>query len=261
MKKKDTPNAASTHLEHSGLSHLRHDYESAAKGAVFSAIVRGREWIRGVIIAGQCLNEWQEAAQSGDFGEIRKRAFPEISERCLQVWQQCADVILKKAINLAPLPASNLRVSAILQNEVSDPDLLPFKKQWDDLVVGSSLNRILSERDSDPVAAARALNGNINGGTNKYDNRKDFPQFAARNLASASSHLAHYETMDELQKKEVKDILESLVTGKQVMLDREAMTLPHACKPLHMDLVDFLESVIRRRRKIASYEGKSISQG
>jgi hypothetical protein len=68
--------------------------------------------------------------------------------------------------------------------------------------------------------------------------------------------------MDDFQKREVQDLLESLITGKTITLDREAISFPHTCKPLHPEVVDRIESVIRRmkKRKTASDEGKSNSQ-
>lgn len=121
------------------------------------------------------------------------------------------------------------------------------------LISGKTINDCLSGIiiDGDEAhSLTRAHNGGEYGGFNGED-RKDWPVFVARKFSQMATHLSHWETMTEVQKMEVKQILHSAVVGGEVHLaggkPGEQRGKFHYEAPLPRDCAEFLHEAIKER--------------
>jgi hypothetical protein len=222
----------------------------AAKDSVYRALASMDTSIRLAFIAGQRLNELKGNTLNGDFADRRKQMFPDIAERTFQSWQRCAAIILEQ-VRPPALPS----VADILEiDETALPaEALEFRRAWDDFISDKSLRQILSEAALGKDDTGRPFNGKLKGGTNKHDDRKDFPLFAANSLKVLSGHISHWNNLDEDQKNEIKNAFSYAISGSPLTLQRPdfSRTAPFS-KPWPLELTKFLMATIKKSLKLSN---------
>jgi hypothetical protein len=203
--------------------------------------------VRDCLIAGQRLNELKKITPHGRFEDRRAELFPDIAARTLQDWQRASETIL------VGLPSVSISVADILRSddESLSGDALSFKCAWDERVGTNSVRQILSHAAlGDSTATIRALNGKLKGGTNKHDDRKDFPLFGTQSLKVLSGHISHWDNLDEIQKTDIKKAFISAITGTSVTLNRSiSRTFPFD-SPWPAELCKAISDAIKKTHKI-----------
>lgn len=131
---------------------------------------------------------------------------------------------------------------------------MSFLRIVEDEAVRSVASKVASGQ-SPPIALTRAVNGKIKGGTHEFDNRKNFPYFAARALGKFCSHASHYDKLSETQKTQFRVLIESAFSGNPMTFDRgNGKKVTFSFAPIHEDLCKVAQSASRSRLRKNSYE-------
>jgi hypothetical protein len=175
------------------------------------------------LAAGQMLNEIKESLPHGEFKLWRQKHLPQISDDTAERWARAAQNIAR-----ALPPPRALDVQASVALTTPDDDLSEtarkYKQDWSDFTANKTIKECLNAVfvEGDPAHRVdRVLNGKLKGGTNPYDDRKDYPLFIAVKLKDMAGHLSHWPNMTDLQRSEIEQIFRAAIIGDTTTLSRK----------------------------------------
>lgn len=175
------------------------------------------------LAAGQMLNEIKESLPHGEFKLWRQKHLPQISDDTAERWARAAQNIAR-----ALPPPRALGVHPSIALTAPDDDLSEtarqYKQEWHDFTAGKTIRECLSAVFVEGDAAHRVdrvLNGKLKGGTNPYDDRKDYPLFIAVKLKDIAGHLSHWPNMTDLQRSEIEQLFRAAIIGDTTTLSRK----------------------------------------
>lgn len=106
------------------------------------------------------------------------------------------------------------------------PEMLAFRANFQNFLENKTLVEATSATmfgADDDSRITRAANGE-KGGAN-FKSPKDWPLFIGRKFYDVSSHISHWETMDENQRSEIKLLLQNMILGDETKLQGRPGTI------------------------------------
>ena len=130
---------------------------------------------------------------------------PEIPRTTAYRWMEVAGKVFK-----------HLRLGAPLSAQLADTQSAAYELLTE-YICGKTMRDCLASAVVEGDDSQRALNGAQKGGSRGED-RKDWPLFVARKFRDISTHLSHWETMNETQRTEAKQIVRNMILGEETKL-------------------------------------------
>jgi hypothetical protein len=231
-----------------------------------TALAKLDEAARYALVAGQWLNEFQEAVPYGEFEYAVRKYCPWFKNRSSRTLQDWARAAAKVASFVTPPGVDiGLKPSAILW--AKDESALPpaardYRRAWFDLIRDRTIKDCIAGLfggNNEAHNTDRALNGKMAGGTRGED-RKDYPLYIGVKFKDLSNHFSHWHNYSSHQKYEVRKLIEGLILGEDVILRMDNKSRIHdrtfdfsgkerRRSKAPLEFCDMIEAALRKRRR------------